>query len=257
LGSSSTRTAAMSGATQPVQWQRPNECSRRGPVRRPLATCMLVGAFVACMNLRPLMSSLAAFAAPPDGDWKSLRSKPTGAATSELTVGETVQGTVLRNLGTKRYRVDIGEGREGDLQMSELRDGFPIESALLKSGDEVTARILYVKGEKKDKFRLTMRSGDLDRPHWEHRRLNGRSVDSFASVGSDEWFEGPVVEMSAFAVWVKLSPPGGGDPCEGMVHKTDFKEGFEDEAALGQNVRVRVLRIDSTKKKMDLSMKEP
>jgi len=177
-------------------------------------------------------------------------------AVADLQPGETVQGVVLRNLGPKRYEVDVGAMKVGDLKVGELRDGFPTDDALLKRGDRITARVLKL-DPMSSKFWLTMRSGNLLRPPWEHDKLRGADVTSFVGIPEDQWFDGQVVDMSIFAVWVRLVPPDGGRACEGMVHKTAFSDGFVDSAAYGQHVKVRVLSVDGERGRLTLSMREP
>lgn len=185
--------------------------------------------------------------------WQSYRTKRTfHDATLLLRIGETVNGTVLRNLGTKRYRVDVGKGREVDLTAGELRDGFPVESARLKTGDEITARVLRIVDRR---VWLTRRSGSLDRPPWEYDKLKSRRVSAFVGVPSNKWFFGEVVEMSLFAVWVKLTPDIEGEPCVGMVHKDEFYGDFVDRASYGMQVRVRIVKVDEGRNTIDLTMK--
>eukprot|EP00929_Paragymnodinium_shiwhaense_P054488 TRINITY_DN27314_c0_g1_i1.p1 TRINITY_DN27314_c0_g1~~TRINITY_DN27314_c0_g1_i1.p1 ORF type:complete len:282 (-),score=87.69 TRINITY_DN27314_c0_g1_i1:81-926(-) len=178
---------------------------------------------------------------------------------ASLKRGDKVRGVVLRNLGAKRYEVDIGATKVADLQVGELRDGFPTTEALLKTGDVIDARILKVNKDPasgfKQKIWLTRRSGDLMRPFWEHDKLKSADVSAFAAAAPSDWTEGTIVEFSVFAIWLRLTPPDGGAPCEGMMHKSEFLDSIVDDAKYGQKVKVRVVRVDEQKNQLFVSMK--
>jgi len=80
-------------------------------------------------------------------------------------------------------------------------------------------------------------------------------VEPFMAVASGEWLEGEVIDMSNFAVYVKLAMHGGGEEVvKGMIHKSQFKAGFADHATYGDTVRVRVTAVDTAKRHVSLSM---
>merc|ERR1719264_1545448 len=61
-----------------------------------------------------------------------------------------------------------------------------------------------------------------------------------------------------YGAFVEVEPPSG-NPAQGLVHITQIKDGFvesvEDEVAVGQKVKVRVLEVDSAAKKLKLTMR--
>jgi len=154
--------------------------------------------------------------------------------------GEAVEGVVKSWVGTTGYTVDIGARRGAYLEACEMCDGFP--STLLEKGDKVTARILDVTSAP-DRIYITRRSGDLDRPE----RVpppEDPDVQPFGEAGASDWFEGVVNQMVFFGVYVRVDPPGGSGPVEGLLHKSKFLGSFADEAFRGMRVAVRVERVE-------------
>uniref|UniRef100_A0A7S4QQK7 S1 motif domain-containing protein n=1 Tax=Alexandrium monilatum TaxID=311494 RepID=A0A7S4QQK7_9DINO len=170
----------------------------------------------------------------------------------DFTPGEEVSGIVKAFVRNNGYVVDIGAKIAAHLEACEMRDGFPLEGWLQK-GQAITARVLDVsKAERR--IHLTRRSGDLARPP---RILAPKRSDlgPFAEAGSEDWFEGVVNQMAFFGVYVRIEPPGGGRPVEGLLHKNSFAKGFADEVARGSRVSVRVEKLEG--KNLYLTMLGP
>lgn len=175
-----------------------------------------------------------------------------GFPAQDLVIGDEYTGRVGRHHREYCVFVNVGADREGMLEVGEMQDGFPPDGIDLKGGDQVTVRILEKDG---DKFYLTMRSGDLERPPRESRLSRDASV--LAEVPADQWLDGVVNSMTTWGVFVRVQPPLGGEPLLVLLHKDDFKEGFAKEAIRGAPVRVRVRGYDAEKNRALLTMKDP
>mmetsp|Transcript_122477 Transcript_122477/g.357626 ORF Transcript_122477/g.357626 Transcript_122477/m.357626 type:complete len:256 (-) Transcript_122477:9-776(-) len=172
----------------------------------------------------------------------------------ELQVGQTLDGAVVNRWRTVGCLVDVGAEKTGLLEVGEFRDGFPREGNAFRRGDKVQVRVLDVTD---GKLFLTMRSGDLTRPP--RRRTDPPDVEAFAGVSPEAWLEGQVDALTTWGAFVAVTPPSGGKPASGMVHKSRFSDGFPDDASKavrGGKVRVRVLAVDAEKGKLELSMRE-
>jgi len=168
-----------------------------------------------------------------------------------LTPGSMHEGVVTRVYRKSTAFVDIGAEKGGMLEVGEWMDGFPQEEDRLRVGDVVSGRILSNDGER---FFLTLRTGDLERKRT--KVMVQGDVADFADVPLDRWLEGEVQGITIWGVFVQVSPPGGGDPHCGKVHKSNFKEGFVDKCHFGVKVPVRVVRVDPNSNTMELTMKD-
>merc|ERR1712032_723390 len=82
----------------------------------------------------------------------------------------------------------------------------------------------------------------------------------FSSVDPEEWFEGTVVSIADFGIFVMLSRFEGGPSHYGLVHISNIRDGFVEhpgeEATVGQKVRARVEDVPEDGR-LKLSMREP
>jgi len=82
----------------------------------------------------------------------------------------------------------------------------------------------------------------------------------FEGLSSDEWIEGKVARTAPFGIFVTATTPDGKATADGLVHITQIRDGFvenaDDEVDIGQEIKVRVLSVDTGAGKMSLSMKE-
>lgn len=62
--------------------------------------------------------------------------------------------------------------------------------------------------------------------------------------------------MTQTNVVLKVTSPQGGEPVGGILASTDFAGSFQDEAALGATVRVRVKSLKPTKDRLYLTMQD-
>eukprot|EP00929_Paragymnodinium_shiwhaense_P007876 TRINITY_DN111796_c0_g1_i1.p1 TRINITY_DN111796_c0_g1~~TRINITY_DN111796_c0_g1_i1.p1 ORF type:complete len:278 (+),score=47.21 TRINITY_DN111796_c0_g1_i1:57-890(+) len=168
----------------------------------------------------------------------------------DMEVGDYIRGVVRHRWFPAGYFIDIGADVSGFLEVGEFRNGFPLGWPY-RINQTVAVRVLEKTLD--GRIFLTMRSGPLDRPD----KMAGRQfgdVTPFREVPEKEWLEAEVVDMSTFAVFVKVDSPLGGEAVKGMVHKSQFKKGFADYVAFGDKVRVRVSQVDEERGHISFSM---
>jgi len=168
-----------------------------------------------------------------------------------LQIGQMVEGQVTRIFKNSAAFVDVGAEVGGMLEVGEWCDGFPTDEIKLRNGDNVCARILENDGER---FFLTCRSGDLkrNRRKW---KANGL-VQDFENIPKDEWLEGQVQGICLWGCFIEVTPPNGGPPHAGKLHKSNFAGTFVDDCNFGTKVKVRVAEIDEQKNGLELTMKD-
>jgi small subunit ribosomal protein S1 len=158
---------------------------------------------------------------------------------SELSEGDVRLGTV-RSLVSFGAFVDLG-GAEGLIHVSELdwqHVGHPRE--VLEVGDQVEVYVLRVEH---DKGRIGLSRKRLLPDPWS-------SITEGLSHG--DVVEGRVTQIVDFGAFVDL-----GDGVEGLVHVSEMSGGEEAKASLepGTIVYVQILRIDSRRRRISLSLR--
>jgi len=181
----------------------------------------------------------------------------------DLTVGEFFEGTVVGKMFNNGVYVDIGAGLDGKpfhgiLTAEEFRDGFP-KGNTWKPGSIVPVRILEIT---QGQIWLTRRRhGSLARPPRPPEKMPKPSpgaLAAMAKVGPEQWLEGEVYSMAIWGVFVAVTPPGETEPVLGMVHMSNFYDGFRndpDVCVRGGKVRVRVIEVIPEKSKVRLTLK--
>jgi small subunit ribosomal protein S1 len=164
---------------------------------------------------------------------------------SRLQVGTVLKGKVT-SLTSYGAFVDLG-GLEGMLHVSEIgysRLAHPGE--VLNVGDEVEVQIIKVetgKDERRPRISLSRRS--LERDPWSD------VADQFPE-GTE--LTGKVMRLESFGAFVEIAPG-----IEGLVHISEMGANrrlnhARDAVQAGQEVQVRVLGVDSGKRRISLSM---
>src|SRR6266446_5866490 len=158
----------------------------------------------------------------------------------ELKPGEVRRG-VVSNLANFGAFVDLG-GADGLVHISQLawsRVNHPSE--VLKVGQEVEVQVLSVDKEKK-KIALSIKRAEVD--PWttvEQRYTPGQVVT------------GVVTKIAPFGAFARIE-----DGIEGLIHLSELTPGMDPKANLheGQQLQLRILRIDADRRRLGLSLRQ-
>ncbi len=160
----------------------------------------------------------------------------------KLKEGEIIPGTVKRLTDFGAF-VDIG-GVDGLLHVSELswtRVTHPRD--VVQEGQEIKCKILRLDPERK---RISLGLKQLEGDPWQ-------DVDNRYPVGSI--VEGVVVSLASFGAFVQLE-----QGVEGLVHLSELSDRRGERAdqvvAVGDRLRVKVLKVNRAQKRLSLSRKE-
>ena len=175
---------------------------------------------------------------------KQLEHNPWDDIERKYPVGTNVKAEVksLTNYGAF---VELEPGVEGLIHISDLswikKVSHPSE--VLKKGDMVESIVLSVD---KDNKKITLGVKQLGENPWEN-------IERTMPVGSV--VQGKISKITAFGAFVEL--PNG---IEGLIHVTELSDQpfgkIEDIVARGDEVSVKVLKLDPEHKKIALSIKE-
>ena len=173
---------------------------------------------------------------------KQTQPNPWDNVTEKYPVGAEVTGKV-RNLTNYGAFIELEEGVDGLLHVSDMSWTRKISHAseMLKKGDEIKCQIVSV---------------DEDR-----RRI----ALGLKQLGSDPWTDvipekyapgtivtGKVTKITNFGVFVELEPE-----LEGLLHVSELAahkvNNPEEEVNVGEDIEVRILRLDLDERKIGLS----
>jgi small subunit ribosomal protein S1 len=163
---------------------------------------------------------------------------------TKLAVGAEFDGIVKRVQPFGAF-VDIG-GVEGLLHVSRMGHGsIKDPSEIVAPGQAVHVRVTRVDNSGTSKERIALAAPDLGPDPWEAAR---------EALHEGEVVHGRVVRLAEFGVFVKLAPG-----IDGLVHVSELPRpgGSPESPPLqpGDDVEVRILRIDFEKKRVSLSMR--
>ncbi len=158
--------------------------------------------------------------------------------------GHLVEG-VVQNLANYGAFIEIEEGIDGLLHVSDMswtqKIGHPSE--VLKKGDKVKCVVLSVDQDKK---RVALGLKQLEEDPWE-RKIPEKYV-------AGAIVKGEVTKVANFGVFVKLE-----EGLEGLLHVSELAdhkvENPEDIVKPGEELEVKVLRVDTDERKIGLSLK--
>jgi small subunit ribosomal protein S1 len=169
------------------------------------------------------------------------RAKRREELLNELQVNEVRKG-IVSNLSNFGAFVDLG-GADGLVHISQLawsRVNHPSE--VLKVGQEVEVQVLSVDKEKK-KIALSIKRAEVD--PW-------TTVESRYTVG--QLVRGTITKIAPFGAFARIE-----DGVEGLIHLSELPAGVQDPKQVlkeGQEVTVRILRIDAERRRLGLSIRQ-
>jgi len=158
--------------------------------------------------------------------------------------GTTVEG-VVQNLANYGAFIEIEEGIDGLLHLSDMSWTQKVNhpSEVLQKGQTVKCVVLSVD---QDKRRVALGFKQLEEDPWE-RRIPEAYV-------AGEIVRGKVTKVTNFGVFVELEPG-----LEGLLHVSELAdqkvENPEDIVKPGDEIEVKVLRVDADDRKIGLSLK--
>src|SRR5207342_2226913 len=175
---------------------------------------------------------------------KQVEENPWERVAEKYPPGSVVKGKV-RNIANYGAFVEIEEGIDGLLHVSDLswtkKIGHPSE--ILKKGEEVQAVVLAVDGEKQ---RIALGLKQMQEDPW--------TTVIPANYRPGMVVKGHVTKIANFGVFVELEPG-----LEGLLHISEIAdqkvEKPEDMLKIGQELEVKILRVDSDERKIGLSLK--
>ncbi len=175
---------------------------------------------------------------------KQTEENPWERVAEKYPPGAVVKGKV-RNIANYGAFVEIEEGIDGLLHVSDLswtkKIGHPSE--VLKKSDDVEAVVLSVDQEKQ---RIALGLKQMTEDPWI------QAIPSAYRAG--QVVKGHVTKIANFGVFVELEPG-----LEGLLHISEISdqkvEKPEDVLKVGQEVDVKILRVDSDERKIGLSLK--
>ncbi len=158
--------------------------------------------------------------------------------------GANVKGTV-RNLTNYGAFIELEEGVDALLHVSDMSWTRKISHAseMLKKGQELECQVLTVDQERK---RIALGLKQLASDPW--------ATDIPSRFQPGEVVKGKVTKITNFGVFVELAPE-----LEGLLHISELAdakvENPEELVKVGDELEVRVLRVDTEDRKIGLSRK--
>jgi len=175
---------------------------------------------------------------------KQVQPNPWDQVAERYPPGTIVTG-VVRNLANYGAFIEIEEGIDGLLHVSDMswvrKVAHPSE--VVSKGDKVTCVVLNVDQERK---RVALGLKQMNDDPWEG------DIPGRFKVG--EIMKGKVTKLTNFGVFVELEPG-----LEGLLHISELAdhkvESPEAVVKVGDEIEVKVLRVDAADRKIGLSRK--
>ncbi|TWT60065.1 30S ribosomal protein S1 [Rubinisphaera italica] len=173
---------------------------------------------------------------------KQTQPNPWDNVTEKYPIGATVTGKV-RNLTNYGAFIELEEGVDGLLHVSDMSWTRKISHAseMLKKGDEIECQIVSVD---EDRRRIALGLKQLAGDPWETTIPD--------KYGPGTIVTGKVTKITNFGVFVELE-----SELEGLLHVSELADHKvddpEQEVKVGEEIEVRVLRLDLDDRKIGLS----
>ena len=156
---------------------------------------------------------------------------------------DTIVTGVVRNLTNYGAFVEIEEGIDGLLHVSDMSWVRKVShpSEVIQKGETVTCIVLNVDQERK---RIALGLKQMKGDPWEG--------DIPAKYRPGDLKTGKVTKVTNFGVFIELEPS-----LEGLLHVSELAdekiENPEDHIKVGDEIEVRILRVDAVERKIGLS----
>ncbi|MEN1682147.1 MAG: S1 RNA-binding domain-containing protein, partial [Planctomycetota bacterium] len=175
---------------------------------------------------------------------KQTQSNPWDKVADTYPPGQMIKGRV-RNLTNYGAFIEIEEGIDGLLHVSDMSWTRKVShpSEVVEKGQEIECKVLSVDQERR---RIALGLKQLDEDPWAND-IPGRYQPG-------QLVKGKVTKITNFGVFVGLE-----DGLEGLLHISELSdqkiENPEDICNVGDEMEVKVLRVDSEERKIGLSRK--
>ena len=160
---------------------------------------------------------------------------------SQLVVGDVVEGKVSRLTNFGAF-IDVG-GVDGLVHISEISyKHVDKPSDVLKVGQDVKVKVI---GIDNDRHRISLSIKQTEPSPFEQ---------ATADLNEGDIFEGEVKSLTNFGAFVEVD-----DGIQGLVHVSEISNKHVDKPSdvlkVGQSVKVKVLNIDPSDRRISLSIK--
>ena len=175
---------------------------------------------------------------------KQCQSNPWGEVAKKYPPGTVITG-VVRNLTNYGAFIEIEEGIDGLLHVSDMSHVRKVSnpSEVVQKGQKITCVVLTVDQERK---RVALGLKQMGPDPWE--------TDIPSKYKPGQKARGKVTKLTNFGVFVELEPG-----LEGLLHISELSddkiESPEEVVKVGDDVDVKVLRVDAKDRKIGLSMR--
>jgi len=175
---------------------------------------------------------------------KQTQENPWDRVRERYPEGNVVTGRV-RNLTNYGAFVELEEGIDGLLHVSDMSWTRKIShpNEVLEKGQQISCRVLSVD---RDRRRIALGLKQLDEDPWTHDIPNNYQPGQVV--------RGKVTKITNFGVFVGLQ-----DGLEGLLHISELAdhkvENPDEVVKVGQEIEVKILRVDTEERKIGLSRK--
>ncbi len=175
---------------------------------------------------------------------KQTQENPWDRVVERYPEGEMVAGKV-RNLTNYGAFIELEEGIDGLLHVSDMSWTRKIShpNEMLEKGQDVSCRVLSVDS---DRRRIALGLKQMDDDPW------ARDIPNKYQPG--QVISGSVTKITNFGVFVGLE-----DGLEGLLHISELAdhkvENPEEVVKVGEEIEVKILRVDTEERKIGLSRK--
>ena len=175
---------------------------------------------------------------------KQTQKNPWDDVTDRYPLESMIKGRV-RNLTNYGAFIELEEGIDGLLHVSDMSWTRKIShpNEMLEKGQEIECRVLSVD---QDRRRIALGLKQLDEDPW--------ATDIPGKYQAGELVKGNVTKITNFGVFVGLE-----DGLEGLLHISELAdhkvENPEEIVKVGDEIEVKILRVDTDDRKIGLSRK--